>query len=360
MKGKMDNVSSPRILVVDDDKELLISFKIWLKGEGFATLTASNSDEALAIMEEEPVQVALLDFRLGTENGLDVAQMLSKADENLKIIIITGYPSYDSAVEAIKAGLFDYLSKGSSNGKILETIKKALRKREKEMLEKGNNPYRQEVFKFIVICRHSLIKERLDNFSANYPAFKMIRAFDSMEQLEERAHLPEANVAMVCATCCIPTFEDTFPFFYNLYKYIPNVKPVLFNDYFSESQKVELIRSGVKGFFSVDLGSEKLEKALTLIKNGEIWSDRRLVNLAIPDGTEYIKERLAGVETYGLSAREKEILKAMVLGLKNKEIADKLFISEVTVKSHLHRIFKKFGVNNRTTAIRFARENKIL
>ena len=108
----------PMILIVDDDSEVLISFKIWLEGEGFRAFTALNSKEALKIIEEEEIEVALLDFRLGTENGLAVAKLFNEADDDMKIIIITGYPSYEKAVESIKAGIFDYLSKGESTEKI--------------------------------------------------------------------------------------------------------------------------------------------------------------------------------------------------------------------------------------------------
>jgi len=360
MNHDHDQDYKPSILIVDDDKEVLTSFKIWLNGKGFRPLTALNSKEALKILDEETIEVALLDFRLGTENGLTVAKMLKEADENLKIIMITGYPSYDTAVESIKAGLFDYLSKGSSNEKILETIKKAIHARKKEIREKGKSLSGENILKFIVICKHSLIKERLGSFSVNYPDFKMIKTFTSLEDLKETEYVPYVDVAMVCATCCIETFENSFPFFNEFYQVLPRIKPVLFNEHFSESEKVSLIRIGVKGFFSVDIDSEKLDEAFSLIKKGEIWTSRRLLNLAIQSGPEYLEKYLVNMDAYGLSSREKDILKAMSVGLKNKEIADKLFISENTVKTHVNKIYKKFGVKNRTQAIRFALDKKIL
>jgi DNA-binding NarL/FixJ family response regulator len=62
---------------------------------------------------------------------------------------------------------------------------------------------------------------------------------------------------------------------------------------------------------------------------------------------------------FGLTAREIEILRTMALGLKNKEIADKLFISEKTVKTHINRVFKKLGVATRAKAVLTAVENQI-
>ncbi len=352
--------AAPSVLIVDDDREVLVSFKIWLSDEGFNVLTAVNSSEALKILDEEGAAVVLVDFRLGTENGLTVARTLKEIDETMKVIIITGYPSHETAVKTIKAGLFDYISKSASNNKILETIKKAVQARERDILERGEAVSRENILKLIVICKHSLIKERLGSFSRKYLDFKLIRSYNSIEQLREAEYVPEVDIVMICANCCVGAFENVFLFFDELYKLLPMSKPVVFNETFSDMEKVDLIKIGVKGFFSIDMDSEDLEKALSSIKEGDIWVPRKLVAHALTYGPEYLKNYLSGVNSYGLSGREKEILRAMILGLTNKEIADKLFISEMTVKSHLNRIFKKFGVNNRTKAIRFAMDNKIL
>jgi len=360
----MDTDSSsdikPSLLIVDDDDDVLITLQIWLEGEGFRVLIASNTQGALKIVEEDEIEVALLDFRLGTENGLTAAKMLSDLDDDLKIIIITGYPSYETAVESIKSGIFDYLSKGDSNDKILGTIKKALKARENERQVKGKTLSKKPMLKYIVLCKHSLIKERLQNFSHNNPEFKLIKTYNSIEILNQKAYVPEVDIALICATCCLEEGERCFEYFNKLYQMMPRVKPVIFNENFPEEKKIDLIRIGVKGFLSIDMGSETLKKALTSIKKGETWASRRLLSIAIPSGPDYLKNYLPGKTLpFTLSEREKEILKTMVLGLKNREIADKLFISENTVKTHISNIFKKFGVNNRAQAILYAMENKV-
>jgi DNA-binding NarL/FixJ family response regulator len=360
MNTDTDSSGKPSLLIVDDDHDVLISLQIWLEGEGFRVLTAFNSKEALKIVQEEEIEVALLDFRLGTENGLTAAKKLKKAGDNMKIIIITGYPSYETAVACIKSGLFDYLSKGDSNDKILETIKKAVQAREKELQEKGKIVSKIPLLKFIVLCKHSLIKERLANFSLHNPEFRLVKTYNSLEILDQKTYIPAVDAALICATCCMETDERCFEFFNKLYRLIPRVKPVLFNEDFSEEKKVELIRIGVKGFFSIDMGSEILKKALVLIKEGETWASRRLLSIAIPSGPDYLQNYLPGkVQSFILSEREKDILKTMVLGLKNKEIADKLYISENTVKTHISNIFKKFGIKNRAQAIIFAMEHRV-
>jgi DNA-binding NarL/FixJ family response regulator len=350
----------PSLLIVDDDNDVLISLQIWLEGEGFRVFTALNSQDALKIVEEEEIDVGLLDFRLGTENGLNAAKMLNDLDEDLKIIIITGFPSYETAVESIKSGIFDYLSKGDSNDKILQTIRKALKAREKERRAKGKILSKRPLLKFIALCKHSLIKERLHNFSHNNPDFRLTKTYNTIDILSQKAYVPEVDIVLICATCCLEEGEGCFESFNALYQMMPRVKPVIFNENFSEEKKVDLIRIGVKGFLSIDMGSETLKKALTSIKKGETWASRKLLSIAIPSGPDYIKNYLPGKTlSFSLSEREKDILKTMVLGLKNRDIADKLFISENTVKTHISNIFKKFGVNNRAQAILFAMENKV-
>jgi len=360
MNAETGGKSSPSLLIVDDEKDFLTSLQIWLENEGFRVLTAVNSQEALKIIQQEEIEVVLLDFRLGREDGFTAAKQLHEADDNLEIIILTAHPSYEAAVESIKSGLFDYLSKGDSNDKILGTIKKALQAREKELLEKGKSGSRQPLLKFIVLCNHSLIKERLETFSHHNPDFKLIKTYNSLEILDQKSSMPEVDVALVCAACCMEKDKRCFEFFNKLYQAMPQVKPVLFNEDFSEEKKVDLIRIGVKGFFSIDMGTDILKKALALIKEGETWASRRLLSIAIPSGPEYLKKYLPDkAQSFTLSQREKEILKTMALGLKNKDIADKLYISENTVKTHISNIFKKFGVNTRAQAILFSMEHRV-
>lgn len=121
---------------------------------------------------------------------------------------------------------------------------------------------------------------------------------------------------------------------------------------------------GAKGFCSIDSDSDKIDKALHLIKEGQIWAERKITCQTIQ---ALIKERPAVKQiktgednTFGLTDREREILRAVITGLKNKEIADTLTISEPTVKTHINRIYKKLGVNSRSKAILKALEDKVL
>jgi LuxR family transcriptional regulator of csgAB operon len=114
------------------------------------------------------------------------------------------------------------------------------------------------------------------------------------------------------------------------------------------------LRRGVKGFFYEHDPLEVFPKALGAILNGEIWVSRDIMTRFIPDdkGPDPSKR-----DALILTPREIEILSLVALGAKNEEIAEKLFISSNTVKTHIYNIFKKINVPNRLQAALWAAKN---
>jgi DNA-binding NarL/FixJ family response regulator len=351
----------PTILVVDDDRHVLRSLKIWFKNEGYNAVTASNANEALKLFKEKPADAALVDLRMSTEDGISVAKQLKEMDEHLKIIIMTGFPSYETAVRAMKVGVFDYISKGSSNEKIMAVVKKAVEESRKQRFNLEKKEMGRDRITFVLFCSHSLIKERLENFSKAKPEFTLVKSFPAVDHFKSLSVSQEVDVALVCASCNLKALKDAYVIFPELYRNYPGIKPVLINETFMDEEKVELLKLGVRGFFSRDLDSDTLQKALRHVKKGEIWVSRSVTYLSLKEMAKYKTSPVLPDKTrFGLTEREIEILRTMVLGLKNKAIAEKLFISEKTVKTHVNRIFKKLGVTSRSQAILTVMENKIL
>jgi DNA-binding NarL/FixJ family response regulator len=108
----------------------------------------------------------------------------------------------------------------------------------------------------------------------------------------------------------------------------------------SERQVPELLLRGVYGILAPDADSETLRKAVKVVYSGELWLDRKLLRNVLYN--------MGHVEKKGeLTKKEKEVVDLICHGCRNKEIAQKLDISEQTVKSHCNRIFKKVGVSDR-------------
>jgi NtrC-family two-component system response regulator AlgB len=106
-------MSSPSfdILVVDDEPNIRRTLSLQLQGRGHRVRTAGSVEEAQREVAGQRFDLALVDLRLGTGSGLDLLSWLRDADPALKTVVITAYASIDTAVEAMKRGASDYLSK---------------------------------------------------------------------------------------------------------------------------------------------------------------------------------------------------------------------------------------------------------
>ncbi len=114
-----------------------------------------------------------------------------------------------------------------------------------------------------------------------------------------------------------------------------------------EDQYVQAIKCGASGIVLKQTATELLIKSIHKVCAGEIWLDSRTTAAAmrqfVNPGGPGLRER----DKRGISHREREIVACVAQGFKNKEIAEKMFISEQTVKNHLHNVFDKLGVSDR-------------
>jgi DNA-binding NarL/FixJ family response regulator len=134
-----------------------------------------------------------------------------------------------------------------------------------------------------------------------------------------------------------------------------NLVVALYNVYPGWGIEEEALRFGIKGFFYRHDGLKLLTKGLHAILGQEVWVSREILLRSAIGGRR--KKRAAIQEKTGLSVREIEILVLLSSGLQNEEIAQKLFISPNTVKTHLYNIFKKIDVPNRLQATLWVAKN---
>ena len=117
-----------RVLIVDDEELIRDSLKKSATEEGYEVFLSKNGKEALKFVEEVAVDLVLLDLKLPDMNGIDVLKRIKEIDEDLLVIIITGYASVESAVKAIKIGAYDYIKKPFKADSIKLILKLALDK----------------------------------------------------------------------------------------------------------------------------------------------------------------------------------------------------------------------------------------
>ncbi len=124
------------LLLVDDDRHVLASMADWLRDQGYDVDTATNIAEGRAAVDRKPYDLVLLDIRLGEEDGFDLLAHCRKNHPKAAVVMITGYGTVDSAVEAIRLGAFDFLTKPLIDDELLLAIERALN--QQKVIEENN------------------------------------------------------------------------------------------------------------------------------------------------------------------------------------------------------------------------------
>ena len=114
------------VLVVDDDESLRRITQLQLQEAGHEVLTAANGEEALRLLEEHPVALVITDFKMPGMSGLDLLQAVRKSSPQTSVLMITAFGTVQSAVEAMKAGAFDYITKPIDYEELVLVVSRAL------------------------------------------------------------------------------------------------------------------------------------------------------------------------------------------------------------------------------------------
>jgi DNA-binding NarL/FixJ family response regulator len=135
-------------------------------------------------------------------------------------------------------------------------------------------------------------------------------------------------------------------------------RAVIFTAGLDEGEVVEAMRLGVRGVVLKSMPSQMLLRCLRKVHAGEQWLERRSAGRAL----ERLLQREAGAKEAAavLTARETEIVRMVATGLRNREIAASLIITEGTVKAHLHHIYQKLEMDSRVDLVRWAEEKGLI
>ncbi|MDG1874986.1 MAG: sigma-54 dependent transcriptional regulator [Mariniblastus sp.] len=123
---KTSDSKTRQILLVDDDRHLLESMGAWLVSLGYRVSLASNLTEARKYLSERAYELALVDLRLGDEDGMDLLAECQKHHPHVVVLLMTGYATLDTGIEAIRAGAFDLMTKPLIDDEILMAFDRAL------------------------------------------------------------------------------------------------------------------------------------------------------------------------------------------------------------------------------------------
>lgn len=189
-------------------------------------------------------------------------------------------------------------------------------------------------------------------------------ACDGMETIDKAVHLDPDIVLMDPK---LPRM-DGLSVLRSIQTRAPRSKVILFAQSESKDDFVEAMKLGCSGILLKEAPVSLVEKSLVKVHAGEIWLDSNTTAavirqfVATPGGVEYAPPFTNGKaprERAQLSQREREIIVLIAQGYKNKEIAEKMFITEQTVKNHLHNVFDKLGVSDRLELALYAIHNSL-
>lgn len=128
-----------RVLIIDDDTDMCILLSRLLTKNGYETETAHSGLKGIAKCKESHFDIVLCDYRLGDKEGKDVLQEIKQISPDTIVLIITGYSDIKTAVEVIKMGAYDYITKPLIPDEVLNVLSAALKQPQESAVKAGNN-----------------------------------------------------------------------------------------------------------------------------------------------------------------------------------------------------------------------------
>lgn len=185
-----------RILIADDEGDFRDIIKDILIEEQFSLAEASSGLNALEIFKNNHFDVVLLDLRMPDLDGIETMKELKKIDSQIPIIILTAFGDIPTAVEAVKLGAYDFITKPPEFDKLITIIKRAVEMRRQMEAMKGNalalSPREKEVLKWLIEGKSSWDISGILHISKNTVNFHIKNLFQKLEVVNRTQAVSEA------------------------------------------------------------------------------------------------------------------------------------------------------------------------
>ncbi|HMF78947.1 MAG TPA: response regulator transcription factor [Bryobacteraceae bacterium] len=215
----------------------------------------------------------------------------------------------------------------------------------------------------LVADGHPIVLEGLRSALGHQPGLQVVgEACDGMEAIEKAVDLDPDVVLMELK---LPRV-DGLTVLRSIQARASRSKVILFSSSENKEEFVEAMKIGCRGIISKSASISLIEKSIQKVHAGEIWLDSYTTAAVIQQFSSpsdfpaiHSGNGKSTRERAQLSQREREIIVLIAQGYKNKEIAEKMFITEQTVKNHLHNVFDKLGVSDRLELALYAIHNSL-
>jgi DNA-binding NarL/FixJ family response regulator len=128
-------------------------------------------------------------------------------------------------------------------------------------------------------------------------------------------------------------------------------RPIVLSAEDGDDWTIRALMAGAKGVLRKDAGVDDLSRAIQVVHRGQVWVPKLIVAKVIDRLTELPAQAAGDLDVQSLSAREQEVARHASEGLGNREIAQRLVVSEATIKAHLSSVFRKLGLKGRSQLI---------
>jgi len=205
----------------------------------------------------------------------------------------------------------------------------------------------------VVADDHPVVIAGIDAMLADNPAYCIVARCADAESALGAIRETGPDVALVKLE-----LTGTFDMMSHIRREGLSCAVILFGARIEERQALEAIRSGARGLLLKSLSADLIEECIRKVARGERWIEK--------DSTAQMLERLAqggpapGEDGENLTGREQQLVRLAAGGLRNREIAKRLGISEGTVKIHLHRVYRKLGIRGRMQLVAIAQSRGLI
>ena len=158
------------ILLVDDDRHLVDSMADWLRDQAHDVATAASVSDAKRWMDQRGFDLVITDLRLGEDDGFDLIGHTRKRHPDASVLVVTGYASPDTAIQAVRAGAFDLLTKPLIDDELTLAIERAVSQRE---ITRENETLRQQLDR----------RSGLENILSH--DYRMLKIFDVIDSVAD-------------------------------------------------------------------------------------------------------------------------------------------------------------------------------
>jgi DNA-binding NarL/FixJ family response regulator len=213
------------------------------------------------------------------------------------------------------------------------------------------------MIKVLVVDDHPVFRQGLISLLQQYPEFEAVgQATNGKEAV---AVASEVQPDVVVMDVCMPG-GDGIAATTALQQALPKVKVVIVTVSDRDKDLFAAIKAGARGYLLKSVSLCELIDSIRLVARGEAIISPTVAGRLLDEFKQVEKEQSDKRLDRGLSLREQEVLRLVAKGASNKEIADRLFISETTVKAHLRTILEKLHARNRAEAVALAAARGLL